>query len=162
MAFERDVVRLQLACGDVGDKNHSRHVARQAEHVAVLLLRQLDAVDFNTPLEGLGVPSGLGLMFDPVSKGIGNYTRTGTVLMISISVVSPHTYRMHTPMLDAPTMGLEGHTGDALVTLTLKALSDHAAGFATPELKARLAVVGGDGQVTQGGSDARHPPTKTA
>lgn len=162
LAFEREVVRLQLAYGDVGDKNHSRHFARQAEHIAVLLLRQLDAVDFNTPLDGLGVPSDFGLMFDPVSIGVGNYTRTGTVLMTNISVVSRHTYRMHTPMLAAPTMGLEGHTGDALATLTLEALSDHPAGFATPELKARLAVIGGDGQVTQGGENARHPSTKAA
>ncbi len=96
--FERDVERLRLAGVEVGDKCHSRHFTRDVECIASLLLAQLDAVDIQTNLPGLGIPSDFGILLDPVSIGPDKFARHDTTLMLCISIVSGHTQRIYTPM----------------------------------------------------------------
>ena len=127
--YERDVARMLLSGGQCGDKSHTRKFAVEAQHVGANLLRLLDAQDINRMLPGLGIPSDLAIVFDPVSLGSGMFTKHGSVLMLAVALVSAETLGLYAPMVDAPVMGLESHTGPALRDRALQALGDHVAGL---------------------------------
>ena len=144
-AFERDIARMSLAQATLGDMMHSRHFAREAEHLAALVVKHMDAVDFTAELDGLGIASDFGLLLDPVTIGSGAYARHDTLLMLCLSMVSKHTGTLCTPMLGAPAMPIGGHSGPALARQSLQCLHDHPASLGMFRLKASLSVIGGDG-----------------
>ena len=162
LSFERDVVRCALAHGAVGDKGYTRGFAREAQHVGATLQRLLDAQDINRVLPGLGIPSDFAIMFDPVSLGKGMFTRHGTVLMTAISLISPSTGDFYLPMLDAPGMGLESHTGEAQKDSVITVCSKHPAGLTPRVLQSRVSVIGGDEQIVSGGPAHRHSSSRAA
>ena len=94
-------------------KYHSRTFVRDVEHLGACCLMHLDAHDIRTKLHGLGIRSAMAVMADPVSPGGKSVARNGTVCVICLSFVSPHSYRLHARMLSAPTMPT-GKTGIAL------------------------------------------------
>ena len=162
LQYERDVARLELSGCVVHWRCRSRHFVRDVEHLAGRIIQSLDAADINTPLGALGIPSDFGILIDPVTIGSSRFARHDTVLMECLSVVSPHTHRIHTPMFGGATLPIGGHTGDALAELTQEVLAEHPAGLNTRALRARCSVVGGDGQVVLGGPAHRHSSSKAA
>ena len=160
--YERDIARLGLSGCAVHWRCRSRHFVRDVEHLAGRIIQSLDAADINTPLRGLGIPSDFGILIDPVSIGSSMFARHDTVLMECLSVVSPHTHRIYTPMFGGATLPVGGHTGDTLAEMTVSVLAEHPAGLNTSALRARCSVVGGDGQVVLGGPAHRHNSSKAA
>ncbi len=161
-ACERDVVRCGLADARVGGKMRSRHFAREVEYLAALVVRHLDAEDFNADIPGLGIPSDMGLLLDPVTMGTGSFARHDTLLMLCLSIVSVHNGSIYTPMLGGPAMSIGAHGGQALCELALWCLKEPPAAIGEFRLRASLAVVGGDGQVVLGGPDHRHSSSRAA
>ncbi len=160
--FERDVARYKLSGVFLGNKSHSRHFAREVECIASIVLSQLDSIDWGTPLCGIGIVSDFGVMMDPVSIGPDKFPRHDTTLMMCLSMASCHTHKLYTPMVGGKTMDLHGHSGDALAKLSLQSLWSHPAGFGMVSLRARLAVIGGDGQIVLGGPEHRHNSSQAA
>ena len=62
-------------------------------------------------------------------------------------------------MVGAPMMGVGGKTGEALENLYFESIAVHPR-FNSAELRARLAVLVGDGALCSGGPSARHNSTK--
>ena len=162
LQYERDIARLGLSGCAVHWRCRSRHFVRDVEHLAGRIIQSLDAADINTPLRALGIPSDFGILIDPVSIGSSFWARHDTVLMECLSVISPHTHRIHTPMFGGATLPIGGHTGDTLSELTQEVLAEHPAGLNLSALRARCSVVGGDGQVVLGGPAHRHNSSKAA
>ncbi len=117
--YERDVARLRAHGLDIGDRFHSRHFLRECIHVAALTLQTLDAIDVHRPCEGLGIPSDLSIVMDPVSIG-GGFPRHDTVLVMCLFLISAGTSKGYVPLLDAPTLPLGGHGGREMSELALK------------------------------------------
>ncbi len=161
-AYERDVARLVASGVQVGNRHTSRHFCRDVEHLASQVLREHDAVDWHTPLASLGIPSDFGVLIDPVSIGSASFARHDTLLMTALPIVSPHTRQIHTPMAGGLPMAVEGHTGGNVAALTLRTLAEHPASLGLAALRARCAVVCGDGQVVLGGPAHRHSSTQAA
>ena len=161
-AFERDCTRLGLAGANVGEYMHSRHFAREAEHLAVVVLKHMDAADITAILPGIGIMSDFGLLLDPVSIGRSAFARHDTLLMMCLSLVSSHTGRIYTPMIGGPTMRLGDHGGESMSQLALQALRAPPAKLEELRLSASLAVVSGDGQVVAGGPNHRHQSSQAA
>lgn len=151
LEYERDMESLSQLCPGV----FGTHVI----HIAAATMRHLDSLDLAIPLGGLGIPSDLSLMLDPVSLGFGKFPKHETCLVLCLCSVSPHTYRLRTMMMDAPTMGLSGHTGESIATLALDTLREHACGFGLAALRSRLGSLCGDGALCKGGPDAQHGST---
>ena len=162
LEYERDATRLSLCGLALPARCQTRHFLRDVEHLAGRIIEYLDAADLHTPLGALGIPSDFGMLMDPVTIGTNKFARHETVLMLCLSVVSPHTHKIHTPMFGGESMGLGGHTGEAQVSLTAEMLEKHPAGLGKRALQARLSIVGGDGAVTEGGPEHRHKSSKAA
>lgn len=161
LEFERDACRLanrgcKLAFG------HSRHVAREAEFLAAKVMQRMDALDFDTRLAGLDIPSNLNIIADPVSIGSTMYARNETVLFLAITTISPHTYRHHCPMIGGDTMPFGSHGKRRLKEMILDMMFEHPACFTLQRLKASCALVGGDGQFVRGGERHRHSSSQVA
>ena len=162
LAYERDISNLLSMVGreQLGDQHHSRKFFIQVVYMAARVLEKLEALRINSPIAGLGIASDFGLAMDPVSLGSGVQARHETVLVICLCLIGSHG-KMYTSFLCAPTLPLEGHTGDSLRELSLEALAQHPCGFSNFSLKRRLAVVSGDGNLAKGGNEAAHSSTKT-
>ena len=139
LAFERDLANLLQIVGPehFGGQLHSRHFYNQVVHISARILENLDGLSFNALLPSLGIPSDVGVMLDPVSLGDGTLARHETVLVICLCLVGRNGV-MYTPFFAAPTMGMEGHTGDNLCSLALRGLEEHPAVFSTYALKRRV------------------------
>ncbi len=90
LSFERDLARVAIVGGTVGERNHSRHFLREIVHCGATLLSHLDAADIDMPLGALGIPSDMAILLDLVTIGASHFSRTGTVLMEAVTLVSPH------------------------------------------------------------------------
>ena len=154
--FERDVHRQALAGVDIGDKQRSRHFCREVENIACRVLQELDALDINTPLSGIGIPSDVALSIDPVTLGSAGFGRHETVLMQVLSLVNPRRHHIDTLMASGDVMMLGEHSGAPMAATSLRSLARHPASLGLQALRARCAVIGGDGQVCIGGVDHRH------
>ena len=77
---------------------------------------------------GFPIPSDIGLMIDPVSLGHGAMARHDTVLVMCLALVAK-TGKIYTPLVAAPTLPLEGHTGEGINALALAGLSGHPCGL---------------------------------
>jgi hypothetical protein len=73
----------------------------------------LDEDDRRRPLGGLGISSNFALLFDGVPMGgVSAYGRHGTVQVICLNAVSPHTGRLHA-WLATWIVQSAGHSGQA-------------------------------------------------
>ncbi len=155
--FERDVERHALAGCVVGNKQRSRHFCREVEFIAVRVLQQMDSCDINERLPGIGIPSDVGIVMDPITLGSSGFGRHETVLMQCVSMVSSVVFNFQTRMLAADVMMVGEHSGAPMAEASLKSLANHPAGLGLHALRARCSIVGGDGQVCVGGVSHRHP-----
>ena len=113
------------------------------------------------PLGGLGIKSDVGIMFDGVSIGATHFARHETLLLIGCSHTDARTGELRAQLIAAPSMGMF-HDGTTQAALVLRALQSHPVQLGTRELRARVAIVGGDGAVARGGEEAIHSSTGTA
>ncbi|CAE7781997.1 unnamed protein product [Symbiodinium sp. CCMP2592] len=157
-SFEREVARLRLCGVDVdGAMCHSRKFCVEVEYLTNQVLHMMNANDWCSVLGGLGIESDFAVMADPVSLGkCSAFPRNETVLVANLTIVSAEDGSLVTPMLDYRTLGIGCHSGSETTRLLLEMLSQHPSMLDLPILKARLAMIDGDGQIVKGGAQARH------
>ncbi|CAE7600327.1 unnamed protein product [Symbiodinium sp. CCMP2592] len=157
-SFEREVARLRLCGVDVdGAMCHSRKFCVEVEYLTNQVLHMMNANDWCSVLGGLGIESDFAVMADPVSLGkCSAFPRNETVLVANLTIVSAEDGSLVTPMLDYRTLGIGCHSGSETTRQLLEMLSQHPSMLDLPILKARLAMIDGDGQIVKGGAQARH------
>ncbi|CAK9084428.1 unnamed protein product [Durusdinium trenchii] len=157
LEYERDMASLADLCpGMFGTTCRGREFYTNVIHLAATSMRHLDGLDLSLALPGLGICSDVSLMLDPVSLGTGTFARHGTTLVLCVASISAHTHRIQSIFLDAPTMSMQGHTGDSVRDLALETMKNHPASLSMAALKGRLCCVTGDGALCQGGRLAQH------
>ena len=155
-AYVREAQRFAVAFEHPGPRYMSPTFAYEVAALASMVLRELDALDFNQRLPGLDIPSDFGILGDPVSMGESILCRSDVLLVLCLSLVSARNGRLYNPMHSARAMPIGSHAGHAMADLFLEALLDHPAAWGLFSLRARAAVVGGDGGLCLGGPDHRH------
>lgn len=148
--------RMHLAGAQVHMGATGSDYAKVVVAFASMVVSHLDADDFNGDLPGLGIPSDFGILADPVSLGVGVLARHDTVCVTCLCIASRWTGRMYTPMHSAPAMPIGSHGGDEMAALILANMGVHPANWGLRALRARCAVVGGDGAICAGGPEHRH------
>ena len=146
------VARVARYNVNVGQKYHSVEFVKDVEYLAARRIEAMDAEDLETFLPGLGIRSSVAIIADGVSPGNnGKYARNGTVQVICIAFVSPHSHRLCTRFISAPeTVG--GHDGAALCDDVITALTNHPLRLRRRRLaQGVLALVSGDGAFCKGG-----------
>ena len=163
-AYERDATRMALAHASLNSGSwwRSFNFCKMAASLGVLVVQQLDAHDFNEVLPGLGIPSDAAAVADPVTIGMSVLARHDTVLVMCLALVSARTGSVYNPMLSGDPMPVGAHGGEAMVQMWLDAFANHPASWGLSVLRARLAAVGGDGGVCEGGVDSRHMSSAAA
>jgi len=159
--YQRDVMR-NLLNGWETQGPGSAKFAQEVAGLAAIVLAHMDAIDFEEPIPGLGIPSDFCMLADPVSIGESICSRHGDLLVICLSLISARTGRFYNPMLSAPAMKIGEHGGDKCAEALLQACQEHPVAWTINELRARLAGVGGDGALCSGGPDARHKSSGAA
>ena len=160
-SYQRDVMRNLLNGWEMqgpGSAKFSQEVAG----LAAIVLAHMDAIDFEEPIPGLGIPSDFCMLADPVSIGESMCSRHGDLLVICLAMISARTGRFYNPMFGAPGMKIGEHGGDKCAEALLQACQDHPVGWTIRDLIARLGGVGGDGALCVGGPDARHKSSGAA
>ena len=147
---------------DIGVRLADRRFACQITALASMVMQSLDGLDFNTVLPGLGIPSDIAVLADPVSIGVSARARHDVLLVMCLSIVSPRTGRLRSPMLSGLAMPMGGHSGESICKQMFEATLHHPAHWGVNELKSRVASVGGDGGLTSGGPNSRHGSTAAA
>ena len=156
LEFERDMVRMrEMFPNELGQQLHSRFFYRECIHAAAQCLLHMDGMDINRPLSSLGIPSDFACCMDPVTIG-GMRSHQDTVLVVCLSGISHRTHKIYTVFAAGPSLPMQGHSGEQLSELLLKALGSHPAGLNMQQLRSRLACIVGDGAVCQGGPSHRH------
>ena len=90
--YVKHIARLAVEGVDVGHKYHTREHFKDVEFLAARCLQSYDAQDIRRPLGGLGIRSDFAVLMDGVPVGgVKAYRRHGTVVVICLSGVSPHT-----------------------------------------------------------------------
>jgi hypothetical protein len=84
LEFERDVLRYRLASAAVGVKYADAAFTREVTALSSSVLQQLDALDFNKALAGLGIPSDIAVLADPVSIGLQARARHDVLLIVCL------------------------------------------------------------------------------
>ena len=159
--FIRSLARYKLAGISIGVKYHSRHFASSVEHVAGFAVSTLTRDELATPLPALGIPSDVALVFDGVSIGATSFSRHETLMLIGAVITSHRTGQFRARLLAAPSMGFS-HKGPVVRDLLLQTLHAHPFAYDMDTLRARVAVIGGDGAVVRGGEAARHQSSGAA
>jgi hypothetical protein len=160
--YVRDLQRFRLASADVGNKHMDSRFAREVVAIASMIQQQIDALDWNSSLPGLGIPSDVGILSDPVSLGLSVRAKHDVLMVMCVSAVSHRTGQHVSSMHSAPTMQLGGHTGPAMAEAILSSLALHPAAWGVHALRARCSAVSGDGQLCAGGPEHRHSSTAAA
>lgn len=160
-AYERNLHRMRLASAQVGHRYEDRRFAARTIQLAGLVLKQLDAHDWQSRLPGIGIASDFAVLADPVSLGTQIRTKHDVLNVMCLCIVGCGG-QIHCPLLDAPAMPFGSHGGSEMCKLMAKTLEDHPAGFGRGVLRRRLSSVCGDGALTLGGPDHRHSSTKAA
>ena len=155
LAYERDVLRFRCAGWEFNGPGGSKF-AQEVAGLAVMVLAQMDAFDFDELLPGLGIPSDFCLLADPVSIGESAVARHGDLLVMCLAIVSARTGRVYHPMFSAPQMKIGEHGGQKCAEAMLRACLAHPAAWTVQVLRARVGGIGGDGALTVGGPNARH------
>jgi hypothetical protein len=160
--FCQEMQRAWLAGAAVDLANTSVEFSKTVLAFSSLVLAQMDAEDFNGTLPGLGIPTDIGVLADPVSLGVGVRARHDVLCVICLCAASRWTGRLYLPMHSAPAMPFGAHGGQSLSDLLVRSLSDHPARWGLRDLRSRCAVVCGDGGLCEGGVEHRHSSTAAA
>jgi hypothetical protein len=158
--FVKAVARLAVEGVPVGEKFHTRHFLKDVQFLAARCVQVRDREDLYNPLGGLGIGSSCAVIMDGVPVGsVAAYGRHGTVLVLCVSSVSPHTHRLRAQLLTYAVPS-RGHGGEETAAAVLTALAEHPLGLDRRALRAKLCGVGGDGAVIRGGPDRKKPGTQ--
>ena len=158
--YTKQVARLAVEGVAVGDQHHSANFMDDAVYLGARCLQLLDAQDLRTPLKGLGIRSSLALLLDGVPVGgAALYGRHGSVTVLCVNFVSPHTYRLHSRCIGYA-IQRRGHGGEEVAVEVLEVLESAPMGLSPKELRSCLACIGGDGQAVRGGPDRKLPGTQ--
>lgn len=161
-SFIRDAFRWHRLGAPLGDRYQSREFIFQVVSLAALILRQMDSLDFNAELGGLGIPSDFGSLVDAVAIGSSLHPRNDTLFVHCLAIVNVVSGQVMNPLHSATPQPLGCHAGKEMVACWMQTFTDHPAAWGTHTLKARLSAPGGDGATVQGGPDARHQSTGAA
>jgi hypothetical protein len=113
MDYQKWLCRLETEGVSIGDKYHSMLHFRDCIFLSARTLQCLDEDDRRRPLGGLGISSNFALLFDGVPMGgVCAHGRHGTVQVICLNSVSPHTGRLHA-WLATWVVQDAGHSGQA-------------------------------------------------
>ena len=126
-SYVRDATRYSLAGANMGQKYASRHFASEVAAMASMVIHQLDAFDFNMPLPGLGIPSDIAVLADPVSMGDSILARHDVLLIVCLALVSARIGTVYNPMHSGRAMPIGSHGGVAMADLMLAILKQHPA-----------------------------------
>jgi hypothetical protein len=152
--------RLQLEGLEVGDKYHTKEHYRDTIYLAARAVQCLDEDDRQQPLGGLGIPSNFALLVDGVPVG-GMNARNGTVEVICLHYVSPHTGVLHARFVTWTVLD-SGHGGRAMAASVLRAMQAPPLAMGPRAMQAGLSLVGGDGAVVRGGTVRKSRPGTSA
>ena len=98
--FVKHISRLAFEGVPVGHKYHTRHHLKDVEFLAARCIQEYDAQDVRQPLSGLGIRSDFAILMDGVPVGgVRAFGRHGSVIVVCISSISPHTHRLHARLL---------------------------------------------------------------
>ena len=159
--YERMLHRMRLASAQVGHRYQDRRFAARVLQMAGLVLRQLDAHDWQSRLPGIGIASDFAVLADPVSLGVQIRSKHDVLNVMCLCVVGCGG-QIHCPFFAAPAMPFGSHGGREMCKLMVQTLEEHPAVFGRGVLRRRLSSVCGDGALTLGGPDHRHSSTKAA
>ena len=109
-AYERMLHRMRLASAHVGQRYQDRRFAARILQLAGLVLNQLDAHDWQSRLPGLGIPSDVAVLADPVSMGMQIRSKQDTLNVMCLCLVGC-AGPLHCPYLAAPVMPFGSHGG---------------------------------------------------
>ena len=158
--YVKHIARLAVEGVDVGHKYHTREHFKDVEFLAARCLQSYDAQDIRRPLSGLGIRSDFAILMDGVPVGgVKAYGRHGTVVVICLSGVSPHTHRLHAKFIAWCKLN-RGHGGEETAVAVANALAAQPIALTLKELRASLSLVGGDGAAVAGGPDRKNPGTQ--
>ena len=160
-SYQREVMRNMMNGWTMEGPGSSKFQSEVAG-LAAMVLAHMDAMDFDEPLPGLGIPSDFCMLADPVSIGEGKISRHCDLLVICLALVSARTGRFDNPMLAAPQMNIGEHGDDQCADAMLQACQDHPVQWSIEDLRARMSGVGGDGALCVGGPNARHKSSGAA
>ena len=159
--YERMLHRMRLASAQVGHRYQDRKFAARVVQMAGLVLRQLDAHDWQSRLPGIGIASDFAVLADPVSLGVQIRSKHDVLNVMCLAVVGCGG-QIYCPFFAAPAMPFGSHGGREMCKLMVQTLEEHPAVFGRGVLRRRLSSVCGDGALTLGGPDHRHSSTKAA
>ena len=159
--YERMLHRMRLASAQVGHRYQDRKFAARVVQMAGLVLRQLDAHDWQSRLPGIGIASDFAVLADPVTMGMSCRTDHDVLNVMCLCVVGCGG-QVYCPFFAAPAMPFGSHGGREMCKLMVQTLEEHPAVFGRGVLRRRLSSVCGDGALTLGGPDHRHSSTKAA
>lgn len=158
-SFLRDAIRNRRCGARIGDRYLSRDFAETAVSTAGLVLRQLDAADWNRPLPGTGIPSDFAALGDLVNMGESLIGRRDNLNVMCLAISSALNGKVENPVHSLEALPIGGHAGDALSSLMLGAFARHPAQWNVFAMSRRLASASGDGGMVIGGPSARHQST---
>ena len=134
----------------------SKGFFNQVVSMLAMNLRELDALDFDRILPGLGIPSDVALLADPVHMGREIYSKWDTLNVLCLGLISAFSGLPWSPMHSGHAMALGEKGGERMALGILASLLAHPAAWGLRALQARVASVGADGGLTVGGDRHRH------
>ena len=129
-SYIRDAMRYRLASAHIGSRYLSNQFASEVAALAAMVLMEQDALDFDEPVPGLGIPSDFSFVADPVSIGDSVLSRHGDLLITCLSLTSARTGNVYQPMHSGYAMQIGSHGGPNLASALLAALLKHPASWA--------------------------------
>lgn len=159
--FKRCLLRIQLAGGILGDKLNTIDFLKDVEYLGSVCVRSALGAELRECLPGLGIPSKFALIADGVNMSGGLFSTSETLLIIGIRFVCAKSGKIVTRLAACPSQGL-CKDGDSTSALIKDALTESPLDIRSQRLRASLVAVGGDGQLTAGGPQAKHSSTKAA
>ena len=160
-SYQREVMRILMNGWKMNGPGGSKF-QQEVAGLSAMVLAHMDAMDFEEPLPGLGIPSDFCLLADPVSIGESMRSRHGDLLVMCLSMISACAGRFYNPMFSAPQMKIGEHGGDMCAEAMLQACQDHPVEWSIEDLRRRMSGIGGDGALCVGGPDARHKSSGAA
>jgi len=160
--YVRCVDRSQRDTGlDLGPKYNNDKFARRVEFLAEVAARGLCADAMHRPLGSLGIPSDLVVTWDGVNIGgtTGGFSRNETLSLIGLGFVDAASGAIRYDLAGAPSLATR-HGGEEQVRLVKESLAAVPLRLTEQLCAARVAIAGGDGQVSAAGR--KHPSTGAA
>ena len=143
----------------LGDKLNTIDFLKDVEYLGCVCVRSALGAELREHLPGLGIPSKFALVADGVNMAGGLFSVSETLVPIGIRFVCPKSGKIVTRLAACPSQGLRKN-GDDTCALLKAAMEEGPLDIGSRQLREGLVAVGGDGQMTAGGPQARHSSTR--